>query len=88
MSETRFKKLGVEHLAVKRGGEGSACRKEEGEGELVWRATIETHSSIQGETAVRLVLSRVGLNKLVVEEGRRFGSKVEQVLGVSDVGDL
>jgi hypothetical protein len=80
--------MGVDHLAVVRGGEGSTSGEEEGEAVLVWGTALKAHLGVEKYAPVVLSMTRIGLNELVIEKDCWLGNKVEQLLGIQKVGDL
>lgn len=71
-----------------RGGVGSACNEEEGEGVLVWWTALNAHLGVEGHALVVLPMTRIGLNKLVIEKDGWLGNKIEYLLGIRKVWDL
>jgi hypothetical protein len=74
--------MGVEHLAMATGGEGSTSGEEEGEGVLVWCAALKAHLGVEKYAPVVLSMTRISLNKLAIEKDGWLGNKVEQLLGI------
>ena len=49
---------------------------------------IKTHLGVEIETCLIRAMGRVGLDEFVIEEESWLRNKVEQFVGVRDVGDL
>ena len=55
---------------------------------LVWWTALKAHLGVEGHALVVLSMTRIGLNKLVIEKHGWLGNNIEQFSGIRKVWDL
>lgn len=78
----------MKHLAETRGRKGRASGEKEGESERIGQEVLLTHLGVKRQTLELRAMGRVSLNELVVKGGTWLRNKVEQLVGILNVGDF